>query len=225
MACHSGEGAQLTTLAEAIGTAAISLEVGCDGSPLCGEFAGQLYLQLSHGYEMCSVTPVPESLELWRSCHRTARKRADRCERLGYRFEHIHRHMHTDGVFSVNTSMTERQGRRMTASYWERPSSEPLPHYACSRHCIRTYGVLKGDSLVAYLWLYRSGDLALVSSILGHADHLDNGVMYLLFQGAVEHEAGCEGSFVYNRHDSGGDGLRFYKERVGLLPTRVEWLP
>ena len=41
----------------------------------------------------------------------------------------------------------------------------------------------------------------------------------------VEHEYAVEpdGVIVYNRHDSGSDGLRFYKERVGLSEQHVEW--
>ncbi len=80
--------------------------------------------------------------------------------------------------------------------------------------------------LVAYLWLYRSGQLALVSQILGHADHLENGIMYLLWDGMIAFESiDADGFIVYNRWDSGTTGLRFYKQRVGLEETEVAWLP
>jgi hypothetical protein len=71
------------------------------------------------------------------------------------------------------------------------------------------------------------GQLALVSQILGHADHLDSEVMWLLWQGMLESESlvDRDGVVVYNRHDSGTDGLRWFKEHVGLEETRVEWLP
>ena len=48
--------------------------------------------------------------------------------------------------------------------------------------------------------------------------------MYLLFQHALSGEiAGRPGCLVvYNRHDSGTDGLRFFKERVGV-PRRRRW--
>jgi hypothetical protein len=51
--------------------------------------------------------------------------------------------------------------------------------------------------------------------------------MYLLWQGMVASEGfvAPDGFIVYNRHDSGTDGLRFYKERVGLQETEVAWLP
>jgi hypothetical protein len=69
--------------------------------------------------------------------------------------------------------------------------------------------------------------LALVSQILGHADHQDNGIMYLVAQGMLEWEASVapDGFVVYNRHDSGTDGLRWFKERLGFREVPVEWLP
>lgn len=207
----------------------ISLEVECpherDG---CRSHARNLLEVLDNGrYDRCSVMKLPRSLDEWMGEHRTARKRGARAGRLGYRFKTILRHERVDEVFAINTSMPDRQGRPMSKGYHERPSETPLPAYACDRHAIHTYGVVDdSDVLVAYLWMYRAGDLALVSSILGHAEHLDNGVMYLLMAGAIgqELERG-PGLLVYNRHDSGTDGLRFYKERCGLEERLVRWRP
>ena len=190
----------------------------------CRAFAEPLHRQLRHGYETCSVLPIPESVQKWRAEHRTARKRANRAERLGYQFREIKREHYDEDIFAVNTSLEERQGRPMTPGYRERQNYLPLPDYPCHRHAIRTYGVVDArGTLVAYLWLYRVGELALVSSILGHGDHLANDVMYLLFQGVVEAQAGNEGYFVYNRHDSGTEGLRYFKDKLGFRATEVEW--
>jgi hypothetical protein len=200
---------------------AISMEVGC-----CKDFAGPLYLQLSHGnYRECSVLALPETVGVWRDEHRTARKRANRAERLGYTFDIIERERFSEDLYAINTSLDVRQGRPMTGAYRQPVTLGPLPDYPCARHAIRTYGVLKEERLVAYLWLYRAGDLALVSSILGHGDHLANDVMYLLMQGAVDRESWFGGQLVYNRHDSGTDGLRYFKERIGFTEQNVEWLP
>lgn len=202
----------------------VSLELGHDGD--CHGLSGPLFLQLSRGnYDRCSVLPIPDTVDLWRDEHRTARKRASRAERLGYRFEPIHRHEFSDDIHRINVSLPERQGRPMSRSYMETPSFAPLPDYPCPRHRINTYGILTGSRLVAYLWLYRVGDLALVSSILGHGSHLAGDVMYLLMQGCIDQEAAQGGSLVYNRHDSGTNGLRFFKERCGFQETTVEWLP
>jgi len=113
----------------------------------------------------------------------------------------------------------------MTSSYRERPRFRLDEYWPCKRHRIAPYGVLAGASLVAYAWIYRAGELALVSSILGHGDFLEAGVMYLLLRGVVEAELEHGGYLVYNRHDSGTPGLRFYKERAGFEPREVTWLP
>lgn len=192
--------------------------------PQCVALGVPLFEQLSAGgYKICSVQAVPPSLEEWRAGHRTARKRADRCERAGYSFRQYRREDHGEDIFDINTSKRERQGRPMSAGYQERPSGTPLPDYACPLHCIIDYGVFLEDRLVAYLVLIRSGQLRLVSQILGHGDHEKAEVMYLLFQGVVRQEVAFGGQFVYNRHDSGTEGLRFFKERLGFEPVKVDW--
>lgn len=203
----------------------ISLETGCDHAE-CSTFACPLYRQLSDGYDVCAVAPIIP-IDEWRAENRTARKRADRAERRGYTFATIQRHERADEIHAINTSARIRQGRPMSAGYHQRPSETPLPDYPCSRHGVHTYGVETGTGeLAAYLWLYRAGQLGLVSQILGHADHLENEIMYLLWQGMVACESrDPDGYLVYNRWDSGSEGLRFFKERVGLQETEVAWLP
>lgn len=212
----------MTVLAPAKTT--INLEAACDYSE-CAEFAFPLWKQLAGGYDVCSVMPLPSSVDEWRAEHRTARKRADRADRRGYRFVDVVHHERVDEIHAINTSTDQRQGRPMSDGYRQRPSETPDPAYPCSRHGVHRYGVeTYHGKLVAYLWLYRGGQLALVSQILGHSAHLEDEVMYLLWQGMIERELGEPGFVVYNRHDSGTDGLRFYKERVGLAETGVEWL-
>jgi hypothetical protein len=127
-------------------------------------------------------------------------------------------------MFAINTSLARRQGRPMTDSYLQPPDVTPLPDYPCDRHAIRPYGVFHGDQLRAYLFLYRAGELALVSSILGHGAYLADNIMYLLVAEMLEVESAYgPGTVVYNRHDSGTDGLRFFKERVGFTATEVLW--
>lgn len=202
----------------------ISLETSC--STDCNLFATKLFNQLRRGYEVCSVLPMPASLEDWRSSHRTARKRANHAINLGYKIHPVRRHEVADEVHQINTSLDERQGKPMSEGYRHRPSSSPDPIWPCERHGVHPYGVFDDRCrLRSYLWIYRSGELALVSQILGHGDYLRDDIMYLLWQGMLEHEIPLGGYVVYNRHDSGTDGLRYYKEKVGLRATRVEWTP
>jgi hypothetical protein len=203
----------------------INLESDCLNAN-CTSLADRFVTQLGNPtYSRdVSLMPVPESLEEWRATHRTARKRADRSARLGYTFQGIDRSLFNQDIHEINTSLPERQGRPMSDGYLKRHNHGPLPAYPCDRHRVNTYGVAQGVTLRAYLSLYRCGELVLISMILGHGDHLANDIMYLLAHGTVEAQAGQGGVFYYNRHDSGEDGLRYYKERVGFTAEDVQWL-
>jgi hypothetical protein len=201
----------------------ISLELGC--SEACDEVSELLFTQLSGGaYDECAVLPLTK-LHEWRNKHRTARRRAARACDRGYAFNWMKKHLHADDIHRINLSASHRQGRPMSAGYHKRPSETPLPDYPCHRHRVSTYGVVDREGVwVAYAVIHRAGELALVSQILGHADHLENEIMYLLVQGIVRYEHGG-GYLVYNRYDSGTDGLRFFKDRCGFARTDVEWAP
>lgn len=202
-----------------ISLGAVCLYQGCAG--LAFRMRNQLDTpKYTHGV---SLMAVPETRGAWEDDHRTARKRAWRAERLGYRFDVIDRSRFNDDIYRINTSVGHRQGRPMSDGYTTRHNHGRLPEYPCERHCIHTFGVLRGDRLYAYLTLYRVGELALVSMILGHWNHLRDDIMYLLAAGTIEAQAGQGGWFYYNRHDSGTDGLRYYKERVGFAPADIAW--
>ena len=205
----------------------LGIELGLGCSEACDEFSGPLYLQLNSGkYDECAVMPLPRSRDAWEAEHRTARKRAWRAEGFGYFAARINRGESEDDVHAINTSRDYRQGRPMSDGY-RTPPTYLDTEYPCLRHGVHAYGVLDGHStLVAYLWMYRAGDLALVSQVLGHGNHEGYGIMYLLFREALAAEGAiAPGVCVYNRYDSGTDGLRFLKDRVGFEPVPVEWLP
>lgn len=211
----------------AIATAlGIRLETDCHYE--CNKFSVPLYAQMaSDKFSRCAAMPLPD-MDEWAETHRTARKRANRAGRRGYTFSVVRREDHSDELYDINTSAEWRQGRPMSESYTKHYQYSPLPDYPCERHQVRTYGVKAPDgTLVAYLWLYVAGQLRLCSSIIGHAFHLHNEIMYLMFRGMLEAEVerDPDGVVVYHRWDNGTEGLRFYKERVGLRDTPIEWLP
>lgn len=208
----------------AVAVEPVAIGLGLDDcwSPACREISSPLLDQLRAGrYDECSVIPlVGYAVE----DHRTARKRAARARRLGYSARLYRPERHVDEVFAINTSLAERQGRPMSAGYLKRPSSTPDPAYDCPRHRVTRYGVFDpAGVLVAYSVIVRAGELALVSQILGHGEHLRNDVMFLLVAAVLSGETPTGGFVVYNRHDSGRPGLREFKERLGFRPMAVEW--
>lgn len=207
-------------------TVTVNMERDClDGG--CVELAERTHAQLASGAYTwpCSLLPLPASVGEWEAEHRTARKRAWAAERAGYRFREFCRSEHADDIYAINTSAPERQGRPMSTGYLVRQQFSPLPAYPCERHAIRSYGVFDAaDVLRAYTVVHRVGALVMFSQILGHADHLERHVMYLLVRGALAAQAHAGPGFAfYNRADSGTDGLRFFKERCGFTATRIDW--
>lgn len=199
----------------------------CIRAARCESFARDVTRTVANGnYDFpASVLPLTDASE-YLAAHRTARKRAAHARRLGYSHARISRADHGDDIYAINTSTPVRQGRPMAAGYLERQTFTRLADYACPRHRINEYGVFTSKRrLVGYLILYVCGDLAMISQILGHAAHLADDIMYLLatqsLLDAVE-ESGPLTCF-YNRHDSGTDGLRYFKERLGFQPARVTW--
>lgn len=202
----------------------ISLEIAC-GYADCANIATPLLSQLCRGYETCATMEIPADITDWRDEHRTARKRADRANRRGYTAMAFDRSEHAEEIHRINTSASHRQGMPMSSGYRALTEFSRLPSYPCGRHAIRTTGVFHpNQELVGYLTMYRAGDLALVSQILGHAAYLSDEIMFLLFQCALLREIlRGPGVVVYNRWDSGQPGLREFKTRLGFHETEVEW--
>lgn len=179
-------------------------------------------------YEPGASILILESYESWwEEVGYYTRRKVRRALRSGYVFEEIDRRNYLDDIYAINTSMQERQGRPMTGAYLERPKPyPPLPTFECPRHQLKTYGVLKDSTLVAYTWVYQIGEMCLFSTILGHGAHLNEGIMFLLIAESLRRltaEAGTRYA-MYNMHWSGTEGLRFFKERMGFAPYRVHWV-
>lgn len=176
----------------------------------------------------CSILVLPATFdEYWAGpAGYATRRKVRKALKQGYTFQVIDRDAYLDDIFAINTSMAERQGRAMTEAYRSRPDPfGPLPGFACPRHQIRTYGVLKDEHLVAYTWLYQVGEMCLFSTILGHGEHLNAGVMYLLVAETIRDIIDVAGTkyAMYNMHSSGTEGLRFFKEQMGFSPYWVGW--
>jgi len=176
----------------------------------------------------CSILVLPATFdEYWAGpAGYATRRKVRKALKEGYTFGVIDRDAYLDDIFAINTSMEERQGRAMTESYRKRPDPfGPLPDYGCPRHQIRTYGVLFDGHLVAYTWLYQVGEMCLFSTILGHGEHLNAGIMYLLIAETLRDVISSAGTryAMYNMHVSGTEGLRFFKEQMGFAAYWVDW--
>jgi hypothetical protein len=93
----------------------------------------------------------------------------------GYTFTDIDRNQYINDIYEINSSRETRQGRQMHPAYFEKPTQYIDEHNWL--YC----GVLNSSGkLVAYLNLQIANEVAVVRTLLGHGDFLNDGIMYLL---------------------------------------------
>ena len=92
------------------------------------------------------------------------------------------------------------------------------------------HGVVDRDGrLRAYAVGLDLGDAILIATILGHADSLDDGVMYLLVSEMVRSAISMrrpDGSphwLMYDTFWGAKSGLAYFKRRLGFEPYTVDW--
>lgn len=121
----------------------------------------------------------------------------------------------TKDLYLINTSLAERSGGAMKPNYLRTPEelkdayrNEPrIKEAQCKHHWREWRGIFCEDqegipeTLVGYISLRRVGNAALYGLILGHGDHLSNGIMYRL------HFECCERLMDKKRQSS--QGLEF----------------
>jgi len=174
-----------------------------------------------------SILSLPETYSEWWEKVAYVRRKVRRAERAGYTFARIDRNVFLDDIYEINTSSPDRQGKPMTDEYLKRPQpATPLPSFPCARHQQHHYGIVRDGRLYAYSWVYQVGEACMFSTILGHSDHLEEGIMYSLVAGALGDliEVGKPSYAMYTMHFAGTDGLRYFKEKLGFAASTVTWL-
>lgn len=153
------------------------------------------------------------------------RRKVRRAQKLGYVVEQFDPASRVDEVMNINTSAPERQGKAIASIYIDRTKVENY-----HRRPGPWFGAFDRDGVLrAYAHTPVLGDFYLYSRILGDADHLNDGVMYLLVHDTMRfmhqrlHDVGAPHWAMYDMYIGGTDGLRQFKRRLGFSPARVSW--
>jgi len=140
-----------------------------------------------------------------------------------YRFIEIDRNDYIDDIYEINTSAFIRQGKKMSDGYLKKVESyKNEPHY-------RYFGVVdKNAKLVSYCNIGFYGEFALIVTLLGHKEYLNDGVMYLMlieFHKLMFDEYKDKGYkyIMYDTFFGASEGLKKFKEKLGFQPYRVKW--
>ncbi len=173
-----------------------------------------------------------EDYRSWFSRKRRSNAMGRKAANLGYKTSPFRPRDYAEQIYRIIHSRPERQGREVEAAFWDRPPDEPFDRYepiGCPRHENLAWGVFTPEGgLAAYLLGMRVGDVLFYEEIMGHADHLDNDVMYLLHAELVGHCIGLREppEFLhYGPWYSGRDpfnprgGLNRWKRKVRMRPA------
>lgn len=154
-----------------------------------------------------------------------ARRQRRRALKAGFQFRECMAKDVADEMLNINRSALMRQGRSIPAAYVNKADVARF----CER-AERIFGVFdETGTMKAYTHAPVLGDVFLFSRLLGHADSLDLGIMYLLLIETTRLRA-YEGSAngypcwaMYDMYLGARSGLWFFKERLGYRPYRVRW--
>jgi hypothetical protein len=159
-------------------------------------------------------------VDAYLATRRTTRRRVRRAERLGYTTGVFEPNERRDELLDIHSSIPERQGRPIDAEYLD-----PGAVYRTGPD-LEYVGVFCGDRLVAYSELHYAGDIVAMMRVMGHGDHLDGGVMFLLAAGIVGHVKDTHPKTRYVFYDmffGAREGLRSFKAHLGFRPHYVRW--
>ncbi len=170
---------------------------------------------------------LPESREAYlRSGSRLPRRRRKHAESAGYRYASVAPLPYLDDILEINRSAPSRQGRPMVAKFRDRDYLAATVGAHPAIHAILD----AAGHLRAYAVVIDAGDAYTFSAMIGHADHLEQGIMYLLMGEVVGHcidarrSDGTPTWLVYDTFWGASSGLVFFKERTGFAPHTVRWL-
>lgn len=174
-----------------------------------------------------ALIPVPAQFDdYYRGPERAhLRKQVGRADRAGFTFARLDAPSRLEEILAINRSATERQGRPMHPAYFDDDT--------VGRYLERTadvFGVQDAAGVLrAYFCLRMCGPVACGERILGHADFLSKGVMYLLVAEVVRELSGRRQAtgrpewLYYDTFPGASPGMRQFKRWVGCEPFRVSW--
>jgi len=157
-----------------------------------------------------------------------ARNMIRKAQRQGYVYKKVDPNDHLDEVLAIRISDPERQGKPIPEYYKVRPTQmidAPFSN-GCERHGEDFFGVFKDGRLVAYTTIFFYGELGQVNHILGHVDHLQEGVMNLLVSEMVKEIILTRPwvraiNYLYPHASKANSGIGLFKRSIGFLPERI----
>lgn len=154
-----------------------------------------------------------------------AKRKLKSAKQRGYSYARIDALSAIDPIMEINGSRPERSGRPMLPLYLNRSKFEMILKDIGNAHVVKC----PAGKIVAYALVPNIGDLWTLDYVLGHGDHLNSGIMYLLMAHVIEEKfelaktAGNPQWIMYDTWLGATVGLRQFKAVLGFSPYWVRW--
>jgi hypothetical protein len=153
------------------------------------------------------------------------RQNCRRATQAGYRYEQVSPTTYFADILEINRSAPVRQGKPMRDNYLDSEQvREGFERYRTMHGIVDSQGHLR-----AYATMIEIGDTYMLTTLIGHAEALEHGVMYLLVSEIVRGciaERDADGRPHWLMADTfwgAKRGLAYFKERCGFQPYTVSW--
>ncbi len=167
-------------------------------------------------YAPMALMEIPASHEEYlRSVERETRREIRLAAKQGYEFSEFVWNDYLGDIYEINISKEMRQSEPMRG--WYRDPVQPRYHSREELQYLRYYGAFKGGKLYAYFHFWICGDMGVGKHILGHAQHLKNGIMNGLISYSVQECARNSQIqwLCYGDHNE-GSSLESFKRHAGF---------
>lgn len=175
-----------------------------------------------------AMLPLPDSVEeyLRGRSRELVRQKRRRALSRGFSFRPFDASQHVAEVLEINQSASARQGQPMPRNYLDESSVRRFCGNAGTM-----FGVFDAEGRVrAYTYAPVVGESGVFMRLLGHADDLDAGTMYLLISEVIatyiaeKRERGHPRWAMYDTFWGGREGMTYFKKRLGFRPYRIDWV-
>ena len=212
-----------------------------DRDGVCGELVmfWEKWLNSSLPIALIDLTSYKDAEDYFKKgFNSTAQNRTRYAERKGYTCRIMdlkERNTRLDELHAINTSKDVRQGNPMRQNYIDYPQPIVEPKESCDLHFRKWYGAFAPNGTwIGYIVGVFAGELAAAGQILGNGNCAKDDFMYLLWKFFVEDviseniQLKCiirndVKYIIYSRWGDGGEGLRYWKHSVGMVPTKYHY--
>jgi hypothetical protein len=169
---------------------------------------------------------LPDTTEEYRQLVSSLmRRRVKHATRSAFVFTRIDPLARVDEIMAINRSTSERQGIPIHPDYLDEEKVRRYLHRTAD-----VFGVVDANGVLqAYMCVRTCGEVGCLERMLGHADAIDEGLVYLLILGVVDWLISLRAAkgvplwFMYDMFSGASPGMRQFKHVIGCQSYRVSW--